>query len=44
MFNGKFDSDNVWQRLLREQHPLTVFMAVPTVYNNLGKHLEDGHL
>jgi len=44
MMAGRFDADKVWLELLREEDPFTLFMAVPTVYNNLAKHLTDGKL
>ena len=44
MYSEKFDADKIWKKLLREQDALSVFMAVPTIYNNLVKHLEEGHL
>ena len=44
MLDGKFDAARTWQNLLREEDPFTVFMAVPTVYNNLAKYIKDGKL
>jgi acyl-CoA synthetase (AMP-forming)/AMP-acid ligase II len=38
---GKFDAQATWETLLREKDPINVFMAVPTVYNNLIRHFED---
>jgi malonyl-CoA/methylmalonyl-CoA synthetase len=42
MQDGKFNASHVWDALLRETDPITVFMAVPTVYNNLVKHFDEG--
>jgi len=42
MFDQKFNAGLVWERLLREEDPVSVFMAVPTVYNSLTRHLNDG--
>ena len=44
MTAGKFDSHKVWLKLLREDQRFSVFMAVPTVYNNLVSHLDAGKL
>ena len=44
MLSGKFSADQTWKALLRQEDPSNVFMAVPTVYNNLAKHLQDGKL
>lgn len=44
MLEGKFDARRTWETLLREENPLSVFMAVPTVYANLAKFYSDGHL
>ena len=44
MVSGKFDAGNVWNKLLRESDPVTVFMAVPTIYNNLVKYYDDGKI
>jgi malonyl-CoA/methylmalonyl-CoA synthetase len=41
MSDGRFDAHRVWQKLLREEDPLSVFMAVPTVYNNLVRYFEE---
>jgi len=40
----KFDSEAVWQALLREEDPFTVFMAVPTIYNTLTRYLNEGKM
>lgn len=45
--HNKFDTAAVWHSLLREEnHPnrLSLFMAVPTIYYNLIKHLDDGKI
>ena len=44
MMRGKLDPNAVWQKLLRQDDPFSVFMAVPTVYSNLARHLLDGKL
>lgn len=44
MLAGKFDAEQTWRTLLRPTDPVNVFMAVPTVYSNLAKHLKDGKL
>ncbi|CCG82832.1 putative Peroxisomal AMP binding enzyme [Taphrina deformans PYCC 5710] len=31
----KFDAEGVWQRLLSSTNPITLFMAVPTIYTKL---------
>jgi hypothetical protein len=43
----KFDTKAVWHSLLREDtnpNKLSLFMAVPTIYYNLIKHLDEGKL
>jgi len=40
----KFDSEAVWQALIRKEDPFTVFMAVPTIYNTLTRHLNEGNM
>jgi len=42
MMKGKFDPIEVWKRLLRDEDPLNVFMAVPTIYSNLTKVYDEG--
>ena len=42
MFDEKFNAGKVWERLLREEDAISLFMAVPTVYNSLTRHLNDG--
>ena len=44
MMAGRFDAEKTWQALLREDDPFSIFMAVPTVYNNLATHVKDGKL
>jgi hypothetical protein len=41
MVSGKFDAGKVWETLLIEEDPCNVFMAVPTVYNNLTRYLDN---
>ena len=45
MLGGKFSADETWKALLRtEDDPdrNSIFMAVPTVYNNLATHFKNG--
>ena len=44
MVKGKFDPHTVWMKLLRQNDPFTLFMAVPTVYALLTRHLLEGKL
>ena len=44
MLPGKFDAGKTWRALLRSEDPFTIFMAVPTVYNNLARYFKDGKL
>jgi len=47
MLEGKFDSEKTWEILLRDrsaQNALSIFMAVPTVYANLAKFVNEGKL
>lgn len=37
----KFDSKTVWDSLLRQENPFSVYMAVPTIYYNLIKYYEE---
>lgn len=39
--NDKFEAAEVWEQLMRTTDPLTVFMAVPTIYYKLIKYYED---
>ena len=41
MMRGKFDAQATWGKLLRKEDKFTIFMAVPTVYNNLYKYYTD---
>lgn len=42
MVAGKFDPDEILRRLIRGEDTISLFMAVPTIYNNLAKHLLHG--
>lgn len=47
ILEGKFDSEKTWEILLRDrsaQNALSIFMAVPTVYANLAKFVNEGKL
>ena len=44
MQEGRFSALRTWQALLRDDDPVNVFMAVPTVYANLAKLYFDGGL
>ena len=44
MLPGKFSAEETWKALLRSEDPFTIFMAVPTVYNNLARYFKDGKL
>lgn len=41
MATGKFNAEETWRLLMREADPVNVFMAVPTVYNNLVRHFDE---
>lgn len=38
---GKFQPEETWKALLRDTEPITVYMAVPTIYHNLYKWITD---